>query len=289
MWCFRCKRLLIPYSEGETDERTRDKVERHLAKCERCASDLEAIRCVSDALLASEGPNVEPAPDLWANVSARIAHEAPPRPRRVWLRSPQAISAAAAAVLIAAVGLTMVRMDIGTRQDVPEPAARITGAGNHRPVPAEEPKRTGTAALAPMKAPEQPTVAEGPVAAPTGRADYLGRLDEVVVADAAPGPREAERPRVPKMSTTKRAPVAERSRPDLEEVDLDSTHLAAAGVMADRSIVGAPLPSEAAPTSPAAAAPADEAVMTDYYHDADIAARPDVRGTESVVDALNES
>ena len=72
--------------------------------------DLAAIRSVAGALMNAPSPTVEPAFDLWARVSERIAAEAPRQPvRRSWLRAPQAISAAAAAVLVVAVGVTIMR------------------------------------------------------------------------------------------------------------------------------------------------------------------------------------
>ncbi len=116
MLCFRCRKLLIPYSEGELESGAREKVERHLSRCERCRSDLEAIRCVANTLLASDVPAAEPSPDLWAGVRSRIAGEKPERAPRVWIRAPQAVSAAAMLALVAAVGLTLMRSDILTQR-----------------------------------------------------------------------------------------------------------------------------------------------------------------------------
>lgn len=110
MRCWLYRKLLIPYSEDALDGRTRERVDRHLAGCEQCRTDLAAIRSVAGALMNAPGPAVEPASDLWARVSERIAAEAPRQPvRRSWLRAPQAISAAAAAVLVVAVGVTIMR------------------------------------------------------------------------------------------------------------------------------------------------------------------------------------
>ena len=306
MWCYRCKRLLIPYSEGALDERTREKMERHLAKCKRCASDLDAIRCVSGALLASECPDVEPAPDLWSSVNARIADQTPPRARRVWLRSPQAVSAAAAAVLIGAIGLTMVRLDIGARRHVPKPAHQATSAGEIRPpgvaadAPVEKLEEGGTVALLPQVPPEEPTAAEGTIIAAVPRDDYARKpdgvavglprkeaIDEVMVAEAAPAPMPSERLRTAGRSPRPTMSAAEGLDRDREEADSDYRRVAAAGMMADRSIVGSPLRGDDAPASPASAAPVEGAAAElCYYRHADLAAQP---GTESVVDALNES
>ena len=124
MLCFRCRKLLIPYSEGELASGAREKVERHLSGCERCRCDLEAIRSVANTLLAADAPAAEPAPDLWAGIRARIVGETPKPAPRVWLRAPQAISAAAMVILIAAVGLTLMRSGILTQRPDYAPSGR---------------------------------------------------------------------------------------------------------------------------------------------------------------------
>ena len=112
MLCWRYRRLLMGYAECELDERLRARVEAHVARCRRCAEELAVIRSVSGAIKAAETPAMEPAPDLWARVSARIEREALRPVRRPWIRVTQATSACAAAVLVAVVGFGLMRSDL---------------------------------------------------------------------------------------------------------------------------------------------------------------------------------
>lgn len=114
MLCFRYRKLLIPYSEGGLDDWARERVERHILRCRHCERDLRAIRRVSSALIESEQPSVEPAPDLWARVNARIADHSPSPRRARWARVSAAWSAGAAVVLIAAVGIGLLRAGLPT-------------------------------------------------------------------------------------------------------------------------------------------------------------------------------
>lgn len=107
MRCFRFKKLLIPYIEGGLDERAQAKLEQHLASCEHCRMELQGIRAISSALRSADAPAVEPANDLWAKVNARIADER--TPSRPWLRITQVTSAAAVAVLVAVIGISLLR------------------------------------------------------------------------------------------------------------------------------------------------------------------------------------
>lgn len=102
--CIIYRRLLIPYSEGSLDERRRARMERHISGCERCRAELEMIRSVSGALRCVESPAMEPAHDLWAKVSARIADEPPPARHSTWLTW---LPAGAAAVLTAVIALSV--------------------------------------------------------------------------------------------------------------------------------------------------------------------------------------
>ena len=102
--CFRHRRLLIPYSEGELGAEDARKLERHLVNCARCRTELDGIRLVAGALTETGAPAMEPADDLWARVSARIADE-PVRPvRQHWFGLAGGL---AAAVLVAAIGIRL--------------------------------------------------------------------------------------------------------------------------------------------------------------------------------------
>lgn len=106
MFCFRYRRLLVPYSEGALDSALAARLERHLAKCARCRSELSIIRSVAGALCDVDVPAREPADDLWARVSARIADEAPVRRSRVSSFAGLAAGVGAAA-LVAMVGIRL--------------------------------------------------------------------------------------------------------------------------------------------------------------------------------------
>jgi hypothetical protein len=106
--CFRYRKLLIPYSEGELGTVVARKLERHLMKCARCRIELDGIRLVAGALCDTDSPAMEPADDLWARVSARIADESvqPARQRRFGWAGGLA-AGAAAAVVVAAIGMSL--------------------------------------------------------------------------------------------------------------------------------------------------------------------------------------
>jgi|GEM_PF-1685717 len=94
----------MPYSEGVLGADAAAKVERHLSGCPRCAAELEMIRSVTCALGVADVPAREPANDLWAKVSARIADE----PVRTASSSRLGIAAGfAAAVLVGALSIKL--------------------------------------------------------------------------------------------------------------------------------------------------------------------------------------
>jgi hypothetical protein len=155
MLCLKYKRLLVPYMECELDERVRAKVERHVSRCARCAAELELIRSVSGAIKSAEMPAMEPAPDLWARVSARIEREATRPAPRPWIRVTQAASACAAAVFVAVVGISLMHtnpppqsLPPASEKKIPavaNRAARSTGAETHGPAVASLPRPSRTA------------------------------------------------------------------------------------------------------------------------------------------------
>lgn len=179
MWCFRYRKLLIPYSEGALEERAARSVERHIASCPNCARDLDDIRSVSGALCAAAAPAMEPAPDLWSRVSARIADEEAPA-RRPPLRLPRAVSAFAGAALIAVMGLYIMRTDFGAvSPSVDRKPARVTSGARDRgqtpsrrtmePVTEQTP-RPGKPEPVPARAPESAGPTTAPVAAAVSKA-----------------------------------------------------------------------------------------------------------------------
>lgn len=166
MWCFRYRRLLIPYSEGSLGDRARQAVERHVSVCRGCAADLEDIRAVCGVLRSAEVTAVEPAADLWSKVSERIADGATPA-RRSYRRLPHAASAFAGAVVVAAVGFYAMRTEL--QPVAPTPAdrqARVAAGAPGReeasaPAAAEfgQPKKPGAAVY--YRSPGKPAGAGG--------------------------------------------------------------------------------------------------------------------------------
>lgn len=193
MLCFRYRKLLIPYSEGALDAASREKVRRHLRECEACASDLAAIQAVSIALRDAEEPVVEPAADLWARVSARIGDDGNRRliPTRTWLRVPPALSAGAAAVLLAAIGFGVVRSDLQNAAPPSPPAVT-----KHRQVEQAppEPSKLAFDSVAPVKSSDSAPARRGEAAiAPKSPAPPLAQaVAKRVVTDTR---SSSERPK----------------------------------------------------------------------------------------------
>lgn len=67
MWCYRAKRRLVSYLDGELEPRRRKALERHLSSCRLCSAELERLRTQWAALDAA-GP-VPPMPaGLWGQI-----------------------------------------------------------------------------------------------------------------------------------------------------------------------------------------------------------------------------
>ena len=111
MLCFRYKKLLMPYTENALDERTRKRVTLHVSRCKRCADELRVLESMSQALRQVDVTPAEPAQDLWAKVSARIADEniQSVSSRRSWV---QKTAAAGFFAVIIAVGVILTNPSI---------------------------------------------------------------------------------------------------------------------------------------------------------------------------------
>lgn len=195
MLCLIYRKLLVPYAEGGLDARTRLKVERHLSGCRSCKQDLEAVQSMSSVLRGAEQPALEPAPDLWEKVSARITQDSVRPQPRSWLRVPQAVSAAAAVVLVAVVGYNAIRSDIDTPV-IQSPGPKVSSPAQREPNRVTEPAPTGDRpaksatvthsdrALISSEAPKQHVVRQS-----TGRS-----LKSIAASSKGPAPKERHAP-----------------------------------------------------------------------------------------------
>ena len=111
---------LSEYLDGEVGEQDRVAIERHLADCERCRSDLDGLRAVQAraATLADAGPEG----DLWPGVAARIdmlaAGKPPLTAARFSFTLPQLIAASLALMLLSGSMVWLARLG-GPSTDFP--------------------------------------------------------------------------------------------------------------------------------------------------------------------------
>jgi len=229
MLCFRYRKLLMPYSEGVLGADVAAKVKRHAASCPRCAAELEMIRTVTRALGSADVPVKEPADDLWARVSARIANEPV---RRAPTPKLGIAAGVAAAVLVGLIGMKLL-MPGAARVVAPEPVgvkemARTTPLIASKPRPAVELKSQ----------PRLQPPASKPVeiaSLPVGRPAFSGKPDNRVYADtgagAEPDLRAAERGTPPAAVPLASTPAAEvyRAAKDVAPTPAGSASDARAG------------------------------------------------------------
>lgn len=84
MRCTRAQSLFSSYLENSIDNPLRIAFEEHLAACPRCKAAYDRFHAA--VLMLEEMPEVEPPPDLHANVMMRVqrARQAAPKPVRWW-------------------------------------------------------------------------------------------------------------------------------------------------------------------------------------------------------------
>ena len=304
MFCSRYKRLLVPYVECELDERGRARVESHVLHCPRCAQELELVRAVSGALRSTQIPAMEPAPDLWAKVSARIERETT-NPANRGIRLTQTASVCAAVVLAVVVGASLIRTNL------PPETGRLTGPAKH----AVEGRTPGSKSTRP------PTQTSPPGDAAISSAPLPGQVTHVAsgVVQKRPAVRPHVRERRPLVKQSAHnlaqppgpAPAVEPEQaaaPAAANESTSTTNLSgiaagparagaltanadAAGTMDARSVPGAAAAHMGESESyclayePGAKAAAFRA-RSDYFPEA---LEPHGRLGESVVDALNET
>jgi anti-sigma factor RsiW len=106
MMHLRARRRLSASLDGELPARAMLAVERHVARCPRCAGRRESLRRARAAVQASA--RSAPPPEAWARLRDRMAAPAPPAPRRVpRRRRPAWTMAGAAAGALAALGVSL--------------------------------------------------------------------------------------------------------------------------------------------------------------------------------------
>lgn len=107
--CAELQQQLSPYYDGELSGEAREAVEAHLSGCADCAGRLDRFRGLS--ALAQKLAEPTPPADLWPALEQKLDEQqsavGPSRTGRLraWLTTPRAALLAAAAVLVAAVGI----------------------------------------------------------------------------------------------------------------------------------------------------------------------------------------
>lgn len=124
MSCQEIREQLDDLIDGEATVGAARRIEAHLADCADCREELDglrALRAATDELPAE----VEPERDLWPGIESRIRE-----PRRTLLRGPWSsaswVGLAAAAVLIAAVTIQLVRPGVEIEPQSIESATTMT-------------------------------------------------------------------------------------------------------------------------------------------------------------------
>jgi len=176
--CHDLDTALSEYLEGTLDPAARAAVESHATQCGRCAAllaDLSAITTAARAL-----PDLEPSRDLWSGIADRIAAPVVPLPGtarpaakqpfvRPWYLAPATLAAAAAVLVAATAGVTLVAAHRG------QPPANAVASN---PAPAARSPET----LTEIPAPAPRNVSNKPNAAPAQEiyAREIAQLDSIV-------------------------------------------------------------------------------------------------------------
>jgi anti-sigma factor RsiW len=98
MDCTQCAEALTAFLDGELSRPDSEGIRTHLQSCPSCAAELQGLREAAE-FVASHHRELEPGPESWNLVRARIHQKAPPS--RFGLIRRWQIAAATAAVLAA--------------------------------------------------------------------------------------------------------------------------------------------------------------------------------------------
>jgi hypothetical protein len=142
MFCFRTRKLLVPYAEGSLGSKAADAVAKHLSRCSRCSDELAAVQQACRVLRSAKTPAPEPALDLWARIEREIAAPAPVRTRAWQMKGLQfgGAAAAAAIVLFAVVGTGKLGEIVRPAAEIRSPKPGLMASGpNKKATPAERP------------------------------------------------------------------------------------------------------------------------------------------------------
>jgi hypothetical protein len=106
---------LAAFQAGDGDRKQRSRVEAHLAGCRSCAQVVAAVERARGRLALLAEPELPAGlhDRLAAALDAEAARPLPGRVRRAWYRRPAAWGAAAAAVLLLALAVPLLRLDQG--------------------------------------------------------------------------------------------------------------------------------------------------------------------------------
>ena len=80
MDCRLCSDELTAYLDGEISGTAAEQIRRHLEECPPCQDELQALRGAA-AFVESHAREVDPVPEIWNNLRARIAAMPPPASR----------------------------------------------------------------------------------------------------------------------------------------------------------------------------------------------------------------
>lgn len=69
--CQKVEDRLEALHDGELGRLARWRAARHVARCDRCRAEIDALRAVTQVVRESEGPSSH-GPDLWAGIAARL-------------------------------------------------------------------------------------------------------------------------------------------------------------------------------------------------------------------------
>jgi anti-sigma factor RsiW len=153
MKCEECQQLLEEYLDGELEMRAAAQVNAHTNNCSDCSKVYQEFRQEQEAY-ARYQRDIEVTPALWAGVEARIRQEKIARSSRPFIAglrerlaelfaTPRFSPALAAALVLLAVGLTIVVMSVmNSRNNNQQIVAGPVAPGNSSPVDSNQPVET---------------------------------------------------------------------------------------------------------------------------------------------------